>query len=203
MHRLLPIILTGMIFLFASCKPKIYSFQAEPSAVSNADSVRLQWKIRGRPTMMYDRVSMANPGGDSLQLLEFTLVAEKGNNDPAHAKRQIILLPEACKTILYVRMDSLSKNGDSLIAIGINDTIRWNDVVIADLSNTAFRQLMISHAGRSGVLEDGAMHDAGWKDLPYGGNWEIKSPLTEMEKKDHSKIPTRIELQVIIKPGKN
>jgi hypothetical protein len=196
-------LINGMFLLLVSCGPKIYYFEAEPRAVSSADSIIMRWKIRGKPTMLFDRIWMANPGADSLQLLEFTLVAEKGTKEPAHLKKQVILLPRASRSTLYIRMDSLSASGDSLIAISTNDTMRWQNVYIMSLSNYSGRELVVSHAGRTKELNKGSSDDNNWADLPYGGLWEIKSPLSESEIKDHSLIPARIELQVTIKPGKN
>src|SRR4051812_26241439 len=109
-HFLFPV----MGILLCACNPKIYSFTALPQAVWSKDSVQLHWSARGETSLLFDQLLQANPPGDSLHLLEFTLVAEKGSKPMAHQKRQVLLLTEQNRSVLVLRMDSLSQKGDSL-----------------------------------------------------------------------------------------
>ena len=189
-----------MGMLLCACHPKIYSFTALPQAVWSKDSVQLHWTARGKTSLLFDQLQQANPPGDSLHLLEFTLVAEKGNKPIAHQKRQVLLLTGQSHSILVLRMDSLSAKEDSLIAIGINDTLRWKGVAIQTVTADANRPLLVSHAGKTALLSGNSTVSAEWTNLPYSGPWEVKSPLSDAERNNHSLIPTRILLNVIIKP---
>jgi hypothetical protein len=143
------IIVTG---LFASCGPKIFSFTAEPKTVFSKDSVILTWKARGKPTMRFDQKHIANPPGDSLSLLEFTLVVEKGSKSPAHKTQSVKLLPPLSLQFMPVRIISIS--GDSLIAKGMTDTLVWSNYLVYSVTGTQNRQLLVTHNGISSELAD-------------------------------------------------
>jgi hypothetical protein len=202
MYKYFLVLSLALIVVLNSCNPKIYCFTAEPAAVGSKDSVHINWKVRGKPTLMLDHIKIANPPADSLDLLEFSLYVKKGNKSPAHLKRQVTLLPDESFSVMVVRVDSLSPAGDSLVAVGINDSLRWKGVSISTIDNISNRALTIFHGGRTGTLPATSNNSDIWAGLPYADFWMIKSPLTEAEKKDHSLIPTRIPLKIKIQPTK-
>jgi hypothetical protein len=196
------ILLLAELLCAASCQPKIYSFTAMPRAVYRRDSVHLDWKVRGRPTMQYIGSSQANPPGDSLHLLVFRLVDNLGRKDPARQTREVYLLDEESRSFLVMRMDSLSVGKDTLIGVGPNDPDRWEGVAIRSLQSLSDRPLLITHAGRTALLADTAARLEAWNGLPFGGDWEIRTALTAAEKKDHGSLPTKIRLRTYLIPAK-
>lgn len=182
--------------LLASCSPKIFSFTAEPKTVSTKDSVILSWRARGKPTMRFDQKHIANPPGDSLNLLEFTLVVEKGSKDPAHKTQSVRLLPSLSLQFMPVRISSIS--GDSLIAKGITDTLLWRDYFVYSVTGTQNRRLLVTHNSITSELTDSLTSSFAWKQTPFAGGWEIKTLLNKSEIEDRSQIPERFILKVMI-----
>lgn len=182
--------------LLSSCGPKIFLFTAEPKTVSSRDSVILSWKARGKPAMRFDQRQIANPPGDSLNLLEFTLVVEKGGKNPAHKTQSVRLLPPLSLQFMPVRTVSIA--GDSLIAKGIIDTWVWRNYFVYSVTNTSNRKLFVIHNGVSGEVTDSLTKSFAWKQLPFAGDWEIKTLLTKSEIQDRTKIPDRFILKVMI-----
>src|SRR5258706_7606574 len=82
------LILFGAV-LAGGCHPKIYSFTAFPEVIFAKDSVRMNWKTRGRPELRFSQVDQPNPPGDTIHLLTFELWAFKGQNDSVPKTRQV------------------------------------------------------------------------------------------------------------------
>ncbi len=109
---------------------------------------------------------------------------------------------------IEVRVDSATSQiafapiivGDSLIAAGINDTIRWGSVFsILTVAAGSTRSLTVTHAGISRVLDPTQQSDTAFRGSPIGGAWAITSPLTADEKDDHSLIPRFLRITITIK----
>ena len=189
----LAVIVSGVL---TSCRPKIFSFTASPKTVSSKDSVILSWKVRGKPSMRFDQLRIANPPGDSLHLLQFSLVVEKGNKKPAHQTQSVTVLPGLSMQLMPVRIIAIS--GDSLVAKGITDTLLWRNYFVYSVTGNENRPLVVTHNNITDLLPDSVTESFAWKQLPYSGEWEVKTQLTKPEKDDHSKIPDRIVLKVMI-----
>ena len=90
--------------------------------------------------------------------------------------------------------------GDSLVAAGINDTVRWGGVFsILTVAAGSSRSLTVSHAGVTRVLTPGVEPDTAFRGSPIGGDWSINSPLTADEKGDHGLIPRFLRITITIK----
>jgi hypothetical protein len=90
--------------------------------------------------------------------------------------------------------------GDSLVASGINDTVRWGGAFsILTVAAGSTRSLTVSHGGITGVLTPGQQPDTAFRGSPIGGQWSINSPLTPDEKDDHSLIPRFLRITITIK----
>jgi hypothetical protein len=107
-----------------------------------------------------------------------------------------------------VRVDSATDHiaftpslvGDSLVASGINDTVRWDGVFsILTVAAGSARSLTVTHAGVTRVLTPGEPPDTAFRGSPVGGDWSINSPLTQDEKDDHSLIPRFLRITITIK----
>jgi len=201
MHIKRILLVTGVLWA-ASCQPKIYFFTATPKAVYRRDSVHLDWKVRGRPTIQFIGSIQANPPGDSLHLLVFRLVDSLGKKNTTRQTRDVYLLDEESRSFLVMRMDSLSLGQDTLIGLGPNDPDRWEGVAIRSLQSLIDRPLLITHAGRTAVLKDSTARLEAWDGLPFGGDWEIRTPLTAAEQRDHRLLPTKIRLRTYLIPAK-
>jgi hypothetical protein len=193
--------LTGYIILsvcLLSCKPRIFFFDASPRTVTSKDSVTLTWKIRGKPTMLYDQKKIASTQGDSINILEFTLVAEKSNKPPAHLERQVTLLGAVNIETMVIRVEKLNSTGDTAIATGITDTSLWKGVSVNTVSANLSRVQLVQHNGHQAFLSDTMEKNRSWQGDPYMGRWTVIFPLTTEEKNNHSLIPSRIPFRVAI-----
>ena len=148
--------------------------------------------------MMFDQVMQANPQGDSLHLLEYTLNVTKGNKNPAHQKIQVLLLPGESQQVLALRVDSLVPTADTAIARTVTDPATWKDFSIGSVSSFLNRLILITHSGVSGSLQDSITKSDTWRGQFYSGPWRIFLPLSSEEKSNRTLIPSRILLKVSI-----
>jgi hypothetical protein len=90
--------------------------------------------------------------------------------------------------------------GDSLVASGINDTVRWGGIFsILTVAAGSSRSLSVTHAGVTRVLNPAQAPDTAFQGSPIGGAWSINSPLSADEKDDHSLIPRFLRITITIK----
>jgi hypothetical protein len=90
--------------------------------------------------------------------------------------------------------------GDSLVASGINDTVRWGGVFsLLTVAAGSARSLTVSHGGVTEVLTPGQQPDTAFRGSPIAGAWSINSALTQDEKDDHSVIPRFLRITITIK----
>jgi hypothetical protein len=189
----------AFIIIFYSCTPKIFSFTASPPTITNGDSVILNWKIKGKPTLMFDQRKISHPGNDSLQVLEFTLSVEKGKKEK-HIKRQVSLLPKESTDKVVLITNNLK--GDTIIAEGIKDTTLWSNFEVISVSSASSRTLVVLHDNIQAELNSAGVASNVWKGVHYAGYWKIMATLTEAEKKDSTIIPGQLEIKVLIRPLK-
>jgi hypothetical protein len=183
---------------FAACKPRIYSFRATPATSSGTDSVRLDWKIRGQSSVLFSQRTIAQPPGDSIHILEFKLIAYRGKID-SFRTIQVPVIGDLSGDRVVFSVDTLV--GDTVVAMGLKDTVRWRGYGISQVRGMVGRDLMVTHGGVTAFLKDTVLSDA-WSGKPYGGYWKIRTVLTEAEKKDHSTIPDRLTVTVIVRSSK-
>jgi hypothetical protein len=188
----------GALLVFAvmlwSCKPRIYSFRATPATSSGKDSIRLDWDVRGKPSVLFSRRSIAQPPNDSVQVLEFKLIVTKGKTD-SFRTIQVPVFTDLARDRVVFPVDTLIR--DTAVARGIKDTVRWKGYGISQVRGMAGRQLVITHQGVVDLLTD-TIPSAAWSGKPYPGYWEIKAGLTDPEKKNHSIIPERLTLTITV-----
>lgn len=187
------------LIIFYSCAPKITSFTALPPTITKGDSVILNWKIRGKPTLLFDQRKVAHPGNDSLEIIEFTLSVEK-NKKAKYIKRQISVLPAESMDNLILATTDLK--GDTLIASGIKDTTLWNNFEVISVSSASKRTFIVVHNNIRSQLDSSGVISYAWEGSKYSGYWKIMTILTEAEKKDSSIIPGQLEIKAIIRPLK-
>jgi hypothetical protein len=90
--------------------------------------------------------------------------------------------------------------GDSLVAAGINNPIRWGDnFYILSVANNSNRTIKVIHSNISHDLHPGNQPDDGFKGTPVKGDWSFTTPLTPEEANDHRLIPIFIKISITIK----
>jgi hypothetical protein len=188
-----------LIIAVTSCKPKIYSFSASPGIITNSDSVHLNWVIRGKPEMVFHQKKIPYFAGDSLQLLQFSLLAVKGSTRTAPRLLEIKVLPPLYRDILIFPVTG--RHGDTLIASGNKDSL-YLDFKIESMASMSGRKLLIEHGVYQTMLYDSNLRSKSFKDLDYSGPWKFQSLLTPEEKENPKLIPDQFMISVFIKPKK-
>ncbi len=188
-----------LVLIFYSCAPKITSFTASPASITKGDSVVLDWKIKGTPSLMFDQRKISRPGNDSIEVLEFTLSVEKGKKEK-HIKRQISVLPNQSTDNVVLATNAVK--GDTLIAGGIKDTALWSNFEVISVSSASHRNLLIMHDKIQAALDSLGTTSNALEGTRYAGAWKIMTLLTEAEKKNASIIPGQLEIKAIIRSFK-
>ena len=153
-------------------------------------------------------IQLALPARDSLTILK------QPDGYTADILRYIVLVAalrgkETDSVVqIEVRVDSATSQiafapvivGDSLVASGINDTVRWGSVFsILTVAAGSSRSLTVTHAGVTRVLTPGVEPDTTFRGAPIGGDWAINSPLSADEKEDHGLVPRFLRITITIK----
>ena len=180
----------------ASCAPKIRSFIVAPVTISGNDTVRVNWKVSGHPTLLVHPKTVGNsPDSITAKYLEFTLVVEKGGKE---AKRmvQVIQLPEASIDSVVCRTDL---HGDTLVAACTKNFVRWGDkFMLAYIRSGSHRPLTVSHDGKKTQLDKNGTPSNAFDGSPVNGKWEISSLLTNAEKADMSTAPEKLSVIISV-----
>lgn len=181
------------------CSPKIYSFTADALAVSSEDSIRVHWKVRGTPTLLIHQKQLAR-GAETVTVAELTLVAEKGNKEPARRFIQVeIRNGRFVDTLAF----STVLEGDSvLVAKGAKSAQRWSNFEVLSIASASLKDLRVVHQSITAFLAAAGGPSAAMQGQPYSGAWEIRYRLTEAEKKDPSQLLTELQVQALIQPKK-
>jgi hypothetical protein len=193
-HRLIyqSVLLLCACCIWANCKPLIYSFIVSPLTITARDSVRINWSVRGKPTLLTHTDSTGQPG---FEIREYSLVVEKGGKQASN-RAQVNVLPDLSADI--IEFDCVRK-ADTLVAAGEKNNLRWGDhFIIQTSSSFSGRQLLVIHGGRSAKLTADSSMSALFSGLPNNGNWEIKTLLTAAERKDSSLIPGTLQVRTIL-----
>jgi hypothetical protein len=107
-----------------------------------------------------------------------------------------------------VRVDSASDeiafrpkaSGDSLIAEGLNNPIRWGDSFgILTVAAGGNRTLVVTHSNITRVLNPGDPPDEGLKGTPVKGDWSFRTLLTPEEKNGSQRLPVFLKINITIK----
>ncbi|MDB5198757.1 MAG: hypothetical protein JWO92_720 [Chitinophagaceae bacterium] len=177
-----------------SCGPKVYYFKPLQSNVSPGDTIRLDWKVRGKPVMLVHEKTAADdpanikPGG---RLMEFILAFK---NSDKYGTAQVIITPPETSDTVFLRTKDL--HGDTLIAYGIKSPEDY--FTIHGVTSVMNRALFVWHGNKMIALEPGDS-SPGFNDTPVGGEWKIGTLLSPAEKKDHSIIPSDLKLLIVKK----
>jgi len=174
------------IFLYCicnSCAPKITSFSARPyTTIAKADSVQFNWKLKGKPTLLFYMDPASDDENPAKYYLSYKLVAQKGKKEVSFPTLSLTVLPDT--SIDYIIIHTIHR-GDSAIAIAVRDT-------------ASGRGLTVTHLGKTVTLDADGKMSAALDGLTNSGEWQISSPLSPEEKQDSSRIPGRLSIKTII-----
>lgn len=188
-----------LFFMIYACKPEIYSFTANPKIITNRDSVHLHWDIRGKPELTFHQKNIPYSGGDSMQLLQFSLVAAKGGSRSAPSLLELNVLPQLSRDLFVLTVTG--RHGDTLAATGIRDSL-YQDFQIESMVSVTGRKILVEHNTYQTMLYDSVTRSKTFRGVDYYGTWKFESLLTPEEKVNSKLIPTQFVIAVFIKPKK-
>jgi hypothetical protein len=194
---LFKIVFILLLPLISSCGPKINSFAVSPLTMTTLDTLRVNWDVRGTPTLLihFDNLAEGNIPQDSdstIGMLELDLVAKSGDKEQFR-RTYIEIVPALIKNTIVFTTEI---KGDSLVAAGIKNPLRWaENFKILTVSSNVSRPITIRHSGHSASLNTlGAISEA-FKNTTLQGEWQFTSPLTKEEK--NSQRSNTEELSII------
>jgi hypothetical protein len=142
--------------------------------------------------LVHEKLPTEDPANLSpAKLLEFTLVVQKQKKE-VRQKVQVVILPkESTNEIIFPTY----LRGDTLIASGDKNQERWGDKFsILTVNSGSGRQLVVKHANKIANLDKNGSPSNDLKGTPIAGVWEIRSMLTEADKKDMSSAPATLRI---------
>jgi hypothetical protein len=184
------------MLIFTACGPAIRYFVIVPQTITAGDSVKINWSVRGKPTMLLHIDSAVISGDDPHpEYREFTLVSQKGKKEK-RSFIQVIVLPEESEDDIVF---STIRKGDSLFATGEKNEIRWGTLfLLKTISSGSGRTLQVSHGGKTVVLDKEGSGSVQFAGIPNSGEWEIRTAMSDREKADSTTIPAKLTIHSII-----
>ncbi len=215
----LPLLLLS--FSLVSCGPSIHSFQVDQQTITAADSIKVNWEVSGKPTLVIHENEVGGGGGSAsggnggsvavgdgggpatekegaihAKYLELTLVAQKNGKEARQFIQVIVLPPVSVDTIVFP-VGSL--HGDTLLAAGEKNISRWGDHFrLGSVISASGRSLLVTHGGKTVVLDGQHPDTVSFRDMANSGSWEIRSLLTDAEKRDPTTTPATLRLRTTL-----
>jgi hypothetical protein len=182
--------------MLTACGPAIRYFVIVPQTITAGDSIKINWSVRGKPTMLLHIDSAVITGDDPHpEYREFTLVSQKRKKEK-RSFIQVIVLPEESEDDIVF---STIRKGDSLIAAGEKNEIRWGTrFLLKTVSSGSGRTLQVSHGGKTVVLDKEGSGSVQFAGIPNSGEWEIRTAMSDREKADSTTIPAKLTIHSII-----
>jgi hypothetical protein len=193
-HHLRQVYLVLTVFALASCKPAITSFRVSPLVITGDQKVKIDLDVDGKPSMEFNE----HLSVDSVQLLEFTLIATKNGKEARRTVQVQKLKPSASIVIAF---ETTGLEGDSVTAAGENNNSQWADFRIVSVSSSMSRDIMVAHEGRTATLKSDGSPSMDLSGTTAGGQWSLRTRLTPSEKTDSTRIPQELSIKAIIKPA--
>ncbi|HWK05185.1 MAG TPA: hypothetical protein VNS58_16205 [Puia sp.] len=183
--RLMPV---RLIFLlaasFISCGPSIHSFQVDQQTITAADSVKVNWEVSGKPTLLIHEAE---------ERMELTLVAQKNGKEARQFIQVIVLPPGSVDTIIFPVGGA---QGDTLLAAGEKNSTRWGDhFQLGSVASASGRPLLVTHGGKTVWLDGQNPDTVTFRGMANSGLWEIRSLMTDAEKTNPATAPAVLRLR--------
>ena len=177
--------------VFISCGPAIHSFQVDQQTITAADSIKVNWDVSGKPTLVIHENEME--GDIHPKFLELTLVVQKDGKEKRQFMQVIVLPRESVDTIVF---PITVQHGDTLIAAGEKNKARWGDhFELTAVASASGRPLLVQHGGKMAVLDGQNPDTVTFRGMANSGSWEIRSLLTDAEKRDPATTPPTLRLR--------
>lgn len=129
------------------------------------------------------------------RLRYLTMVASLRGKE-ANSTKQVAVRPDTASDVIAFRTVI---RGDSLIAEGINNPVRWgNNFNILTVASGSNRVLTVTHAGKSLEIPT-AQPGSGFEGTPVSGFWSFRTPMTVAEKDNHQLVPVFLKLSITLK----
>ena len=153
-----------------SCSPKIISFSVAPRRACPDDSIAVNWKVVGTPS-----VTVTKRGGLLADTLTYTLVVQR-HDKRKYARQDVIRFRAAQpETLVFV---TLPRGQDSLWCV---DTLRaadWNSSLEIDTTaSCSGRDIRLLHGGRDVLLRGDGSRSLALSGVGLEGRWELRSRL--------------------------
>jgi hypothetical protein len=154
--------------------------------------MKVNWEVKGKPTLLIHEFDLPDSGG---KIIEMKLVVEKGGKE-VNRIIQVERLPGNSSTSITF---STELRGDTLVAEDEKNSDVWGDrFEIFSVSNASKRNLIVTHADRTAMLDKSGSPSVAFKGTPIEGKWKFASLLTKEEKADHALLPERLQINAII-----
>ena len=180
----------NLLFIGFSCGPKVYYFKPEQSKISTGDTVKLHWKVRGKPVMLvHEKTSADDPANikPGEKLMEFMIGFE--NSDKYGAANVIVTPKETSDTLFFRTVDII---GDTLIATGTKLPEQF--FAIHSITSIMNRIIIVWHQNKMIVLLHPGSSSLELDNNNIGGEWKIGTLLTPAEKKDPTVAPAVLKI---------
>ena len=182
-----------VLFILGSCKPAIHSFKVSPLVITGDQKVQIDLDVKGKSSLEFNE----HLSVDSVQLLEFTLIATKAGKEARKTVQVQKLKPQAPLDIAFV---TGSFEGDMVVASGEKNNNQWSSFQIVSVSSPMSRDITVTHMGRTAIVKSDGSPSLDLSGTTAGGQWSLKTRLTDGEKADSTKIPQELKIRAVIKP---
>ena len=183
-----------IFFILNCCKPAIHSFRVSPLVITGDQKVRIDMDVKGTAFLEFNE----HLSQDSVQLLEFTLIATEAGKEARKTIQVQKLKPLAPVDITFA---TSQREGDMVIASGENNNNQWSSFQIVSVSSALSRDITVVHSGRTAELKADGSSSLDLSGTAAGGEWLLKTRLSASEKADSSKIPQELKIRAVIKPS--
>lgn len=194
-----PLALLGMSIFIAACGgPRITKFEVQPAVICAGERAVLRWTVEGETALT---IQLEMPPTDNLdrgpgpEVFKLRLIARKSDTD-AIADQELVQLPRmSVRTLAWPTV----LQGSTVVASGASDGRVWNDRVrVSKVAAIGNRAIEVRHGGKAASLPGGGVASEALSGTPFGGAWDLRSPLSEAELANPAVRPTALEIQVTI-----
>lgn len=160
-----------------SCTPKIYSFGPDNDTISDGDTIKLNWRTRGRPMLLvHEKKESDDPANisENERLIEFIL---KFKNSSKYSIKQVTITSNQIKDTLYFNHTNIV--GDTMFAI--SQALPQNLFLINKVTSVMDRIIFVWHRGKMITLPENGSQSTELNTTSIGGEWKVGTLLTRME----------------------
>jgi hypothetical protein len=182
--------------LLAACQPRIYSFTVDPKSIGPSDRIRVGWEVKGEPSLQIQDYPYPGDSSSGDKLRYITLVVTRNKHEISQVVQVAVRRDSASDEIAFRPVVA----GDSLVAAGINNPVRWgNEFDILSVADGSDRAMEVSHAGIARELHPGDKPDDAFKGTPVQGDWIFRCQMTPEERNHQRPLPLFLRIFITIK----